>query len=199
MLNQISIRSREKRTQKADTYRVTVSALDHPGGNALIEFALVLPLILMIFVGTIEFSRMFRVKEMMTLASREAAHEAFRECFDTERQLCSGTISKVDACLTYYAQRIDETVKNFLPGVTLTISMYVWDSKTQTADMIGITLDQNKQYTRTDYDQQKVKANFKELLEKQEVIVIGEVYYDFPLFFNAGIIPDLELYDVTIF
>ncbi|MDH3999245.1 MAG: pilus assembly protein, partial [Desulfuromonadales bacterium] len=44
-------------------------------GTALVEFSLVLPLLLMVLFGIIEFSILFYDKAVITNASREAARE----------------------------------------------------------------------------------------------------------------------------
>ena len=51
----------------------------HRGGAAVVEFAIVAPLLLMIVFGIIEFGRMIMVQQILTNASREGARRAIIE------------------------------------------------------------------------------------------------------------------------
>jgi len=58
---------------------VTSSDLRHRGnrdGNALVEFALVLPLLLLVFAGIVDFGFLFQRYEVLTNAVREGARIA---------------------------------------------------------------------------------------------------------------------------
>jgi hypothetical protein len=168
-------------------------------GMALAELAMVLPLLVLIFAGTVEYSRMFSAKEIMALAAREAANKAFRECFDTQQSMCTNSQTRLDACLNYYAGEIFEVVKKVLPSVTLTVSMYTLDQKTGFPNRIGITFDPaNNNSTETRFDSAIVEGNLKQVLQKQNVVVISEVFYDFPVLFRFDFIPKVQLYEAAI-
>lgn len=185
-------------------------------GNAFLEFALVLPWIFIIFAYTVEFTRVFRVKELMSLASREASHLAFRECFDTRRSMCnlgSGD-SKVDLCLNYYGGEITNTVAKSLPDITLSLSLYAFDSTDPldptlgNVELIGYTFDPNvgtlgnRTPTDSRFDETIVNARYRNIIIEQQVLVFAEVYYTFgqdQYLVNAPFLPTLEMYDVTVF
>ena len=46
------------------------------GGNALVEFALVLPLLMLVFAGIVDFGFLFQRYEVITNAAREGARLA---------------------------------------------------------------------------------------------------------------------------
>jgi hypothetical protein len=187
-------------------------------GNAIVEFAIVIPIILGMFLATVEFTRMFRAKEMMALASREAAHIAFRECFESKRSLCNvgGSVDKIDACLDYFSGAIVATVENSLPGVELTVSLYAMDGADPldptlgTIERIGITHKQSNppqigQGTPSDsrFEEPDVNANYRDIMRTHQVMVFAEVFYKYPALIDYqgswSWVPKIEMYDVTVF
>jgi len=75
-------------------------------GAAVVEFAVVAPLIFLLLFGMIEFGRMLMVQQIMTNASREGARRAIIE---------SSTVPEVTAVITDYLQT------NSVSGAALTI------------------------------------------------------------------------------
>lgn len=69
---------------------------DH--GAAAVEFALLLPIILLILVGTIEFGLMMFTQEVLTNASREAARAGIIQAIPKP------TIGEIQAVAINYAQ-----------------------------------------------------------------------------------------------
>ena len=51
-------------------------ARDGERGQALVEFALILPVILLVMVGMLEFARAWNLHQVMTDAAREGARRA---------------------------------------------------------------------------------------------------------------------------
>lgn len=54
-------------------HRLSVVAVSRQRGQGLVEFMLILPVLLLITLGIVEFSRIFAIYSMVTSASREAA------------------------------------------------------------------------------------------------------------------------------
>lgn len=52
------------------------SGTDHPSGQALVEFALVVPIVLLLALGIVEFGRAWNAHQVLTDAAREAARTA---------------------------------------------------------------------------------------------------------------------------
>lgn len=163
-------------------------------GNSLLEFMLVLPIIVLMLVGTVEFSRIFRVREVMSLIAREAANEAFRECFELQNVPCSGaTESATDGCLDLRVQTIMDRIGNSFPNGVLTISMYRWDRITSTVDLIGFaTSAGGPPENATKYSDVNDPGHLgvadhprlRPLIERNTVLFIAEVYGGFPFFFQ---------------
>lgn len=184
------------------------SPLFEEQGHAILELGLILPIIILVFVGTVEFTNFFRYREYMTLVGREAANVAFRECFDRGEQQCGvGELSKIDVCLTKNSQDITKALKGRLPTAGLTLSFWEWDPDAEQAELLGITLDYtSKDPTRSNWSDVRVKKQLKAVMEKHEVIVIAEVFFQFPFFFDnpqgayaKPIMPDLELYHAVVY
>lgn len=176
-------------------------------GHAMLEFALVLPIIILVFVGTVEFTNFFRIREYMTLVGREAGYIAFRECFDLEATSCKGTDNQIDACLSKHAFTITEALGSRLPGAGLSLSFWKWDPVAEQAELLGITLKTTDgKPTKSYYSDTRIELELKSVMETHEVIVISEVFFPFPFIFDdpnakytKKIMPDTELYNVTIF
>lgn len=93
-------------------FRVTGSADE---GQALLEFALVMPLLLILVVGVIEFGRAWNMQQIITDAAREGARKAAIYDPDVTQAM------------------VENTVKNALAGgriqpSTATITTNGWDA-----------------------------------------------------------------------
>ena len=178
-------------------------------GNAIVEFALILPLIIMLFIATVEFTRTFRAKEMMAQASRELAHVVYRECFDSNGALCnlSPANNQTDLCLSYYKDNFTRRIEQHLPGIELSVSMYSYDAASSTVEQVGLSRAMGSAaQSATRFSVPRISAEFRPEIEAQELLVIGEVFYTFqPLFGGVNtsmlsfMVPSFGMYDVTVF
>ncbi|NIV14468.1 MAG: hypothetical protein GWN62_25295, partial [Aliifodinibius sp.] len=69
--------------------------MDGRKGQALVEFALALPLLLLLILGVLEFGRAFKIKLVLENAAREGTHYFIYNRF-TDADL-SGTVDTVVA------------------------------------------------------------------------------------------------------
>ena len=81
-------------------------------GAAAVEFAIILPLIVMLVFGTIEFGLMFYNKQVITNASREAARSAITGATVSEvKQIamdyCNGKLFNLDGSINLSTADID--------------------------------------------------------------------------------------------
>jgi hypothetical protein len=79
--------------------RSTVESSDGRRGQALVELALVLPVVLLLLIGLIEFGRAWNIHQVVTDASREGARQLVLPAVDEDsariivrRALASGAI-----------------------------------------------------------------------------------------------------------
>ena len=62
---------------------MTVAApCDHAGGKALLELALILPLLLTVIFGSAELYRNYQIHQVLSVVGREIGNAAFRSCTD---------------------------------------------------------------------------------------------------------------------
>lgn len=182
-------------------------------GNAILEFAVILPLLFVIIFGTVEFSRLFGVKEFQTLVTREAASIAFRHCFERSTRNCDtsqflgfpnlDTTNTVDACISRFGTEIDNFIATIFPGSTLTISFYSLDEFSRNPVRLGITTRRDSQVvpTRSNYNTINVAdpTGFGLMLDNNEVMVIAEVFFEYRFTLIDLFIPNLELYHVAAY
>ena len=195
-------------------------------GNALVEFALVVPIIVSMLAASIEFGRVFRAREIMSLIAREAGNEAFRECFELQDVPCAGaTSSATDSCLDVRVTTMMNSIGGAFPNGVLTLSLYRWDDVGTKVDLIGFATSaagppQNatKYSDVSDPQHQGIMGHpiLEPLIRRNTVMFIAEVYGGFPFFFQgdrytkvtddmdvgtkpAGFDFQVELYDVAIF
>jgi Flp pilus assembly protein TadG len=84
-------------------------------GQAVLEFALVLPMLLLLIVGALEFGRVYFVKIVLTNAAREGAYYLSFNMDDSQN--CSGSgVDKI--CFLETRQAVMDEANN--SGVTLT-------------------------------------------------------------------------------
>ena len=69
---------------------------NHPG-QSLVEFALVLPLLLMLVIGAMDIGRMFYYKVALTNAAREGANYLAYHPDDDFQELLDGTYEAIEA------------------------------------------------------------------------------------------------------
>ncbi len=117
-----------------------ISAGERPGGDArgsaILELALLLPFMTVLAFGSIEYAKIFRFKELVSVGIVEAGKLAFRNCYDTTQNDCeavidpllTGTASRQETCLTLHAGAINEKLGKYVQSgaLTLSINIYRW-------------------------------------------------------------------------
>ena len=100
-------------------------------GSVLLEFAIVLPLLLVLGFGGIEYARNLNTYQVAVSLSKEIAATAYRQCvFDPTQPptgaLSSGHQSSFDAptCLSNVRDTFTSSVASILPGAKYQIYMY---------------------------------------------------------------------------
>ena len=118
----------------------TIQLFRRDRGQSLVEFALVLPLFILITLGAIEFSRLWMSMNIMTSAAREGARVAAVTAPDASRVQStasgilnaagltnasvslSGPSSSTEVTVTVQAD-FTSTVAGFIPGVPSTLHL----------------------------------------------------------------------------
>lgn len=113
-------------------------------GAALVELAIVTPLILLLCYGAIEVGTLFRVSQSANVLGREAGSLAFRECTDFAEPTATATQLRTEACLNtllFDATRGLQPLADAVYGagtVRLIVSVYRADPVAGTLSRIAI-------------------------------------------------------------
>ena len=89
-------------------------------GNLIVEFAIIVPVILLIAFGALDISRAMRVKQIAQTLSRESASLAYRDC-----SVQPGTTTT--DCLDLVQQRMNTRSGMVLPGSQIVLTLYSYD------------------------------------------------------------------------
>ncbi len=87
-------------------------------GSGMLEFALIVPLMLTLSFGAIEFTRVFSDRQKLSTLSANAADRAFRVCADS---------TTAGSCLDLHAADAGASAALALPGAKITLSVYQRD------------------------------------------------------------------------
>lgn len=93
----------------------TISLQKKTRGQAVLEFALLLPILLLLLIGTLEFGRLFFAKIVITNAAREGAY--YLSMHNADKTNCSGVAPNQICYLTTRQAVMDEANAS---GLTLT-------------------------------------------------------------------------------
>ena len=106
-------------------------------GKVLLELILVIPILLMIPAGVMEFARFIRLDQIAVVYSQETANRAYRQCTDfSEVRRDPSSISPVgifdaaatkratEECLVQVAALTYGSLQDYLPGSEIVISVY---------------------------------------------------------------------------
>lgn len=173
-------------------------------GQALVEFALVMPVLLIYLLGAAEFSNMFMTALRVSNLSREAANIAFRDCSYYSIPLGTSTEERDEAqqrlltCMNEARDRINaytnSLLGNFNSKGTVILSLY------NTADNISSVVKGGSAAANSRYS----IGSFSSLQTNHPIIAAGEVFYQYtPLTPFANLIMGFSvlqnLYEVTIY
>jgi len=98
-------------------------------GVGFIELVLVLPLILALFLGAVEFSRELRVKLKATAVSKQLGDAVFRACWADVRNDTSTPTTTANTCLTSInTAALRVLVDSIVPGAKAILSIWRCES-----------------------------------------------------------------------
>ena len=95
-------------------------------GQSLVEFALLLPIFLLILVGIAEFGRGWMTKNILTGAAREAARAAAAEtqanAYNRAKTIADAILASAGIPLTLQVGNFDDSVDTPVPTVSIIIT-----------------------------------------------------------------------------
>ena len=101
-------------------------------GNALLELALVLPLLLAFFAAGVEFTRALRYYEFASALSRVLASVAFRQCSGRNAQ-------DTGPCLDRLRAPLEAGARQLVAGTQLPIGIYDYDETSGQYRRLGLS------------------------------------------------------------
>ena len=176
-------------------------------GAALIELAIILPILLLLVFGVFEYSRAIHAKNIITNMSREGANLASRT---------SSTVQQIMDAIALTAQPLDMTAKGMIfitevrgQGADPTVprvraqhrwtggsyqpSSRAWSGCSNWAD--GACIENFDELTD---DEAQADLNGLELKDR-EVVFAVEVFYDYQAIITYVINDSVQLYSLAIF
>ncbi len=165
-------------------------------GQAAVELALVLPIVMMVLLGTVELSNMFLISLRVSNMSREVANAAFRDC----AYLPDADQSQ---CLSSTAARIRDEgnllLRDFSGHGTVVASTYAASSNSAVRLVDSQSVGNGKHPTR--YNESRIDAM---LANSYKRLTVGEVFYGYTPITPVGSLfsylkREPVIYEVTIF
>jgi len=168
-------------------------------GNALIEFAIALPLFLIIIFGGFEIAGSLSAVQEANHLSREIAATAYRECaFDgaaSSDETPASSYMNADSCLSEVVARFENDTATLLPNTRFSISLF---------NASGAGVEQSGHAASSGTPTKFSTANFtsntsalnrslKNTLDGHRTVVVSEVYVNrnsmvgsIPVFWNLA-------------
>ena len=166
-------------------------------GVGLLELALILPFVLMVFCAGIEFSRAMSTYSRLNMLVREVARAGYSEC----AQIASPDYeismnAEVLTCLTNVVTATANVPEEILPGVKIAVSMYKWDplyvsvdphmppyERTRPIAKFSLPADFTGRFSESSFQpgppQPGPRSSRNALLENEKTLVYGEVEYSY--------------------
>jgi Flp pilus assembly pilin Flp len=109
-------------------------------GATMIEFAMIIPVIMLVLVGSLEFTRMLRVYHLAASLSREVANIAMRQCMRAQ------DAATLQACLTddivdgrpNAVKQLQQYGEQLLPGTEVLITVYKYETSDDVTPGAGL-------------------------------------------------------------
>ena len=154
-------------------------------GVAMIELALMLPFLVLLFFGGTEFVRVLQAKQNLAAIVREGANSVFRECLELE---------KPDPCMLDVYSRIDASANVILPTAGVRLSLFVLNTTSGTVTLHtqgGIV----SKYSVAGFN--VAGSDLETLLAAEERVAVAEARFTFDQI--IPVFPNTEFYDAAIF
>ena len=118
--------------------KLSLKKIKSENGQSVVEFALVIPLLLIIILGILEFGWILNAQITLTSAARESARAAAVSTVDKENRAFNAAVAAVDASgitLTHDADHFGYSVEE---DITNNVSNVVIDITGDVAPLIGL-------------------------------------------------------------
>ncbi len=169
----------------------TFEALSNSQGHALLELAIVLPLLWTLMVAGVEFGRALNRYQVALSLSQQITRSAYRECIVDAGDFASSQLKDAgkhnplfepNTCLARIRDSFSASVTNIAPDAEFFISMYRNQSDTVTRDGFVFFQGAAPRYnTKLNEDQFRTigaqgSGDLGRALKDYEILIIAEIY-----------------------
>ena len=163
-------------------------------GVAMLEFAIILPILLLIFFAATDLYRVFSAHQFMSVLSREAGNVAFRECTEEPSGL------KTNQCLERFANEVFNnalSAGSSMRSARIQLKVFRYNAGANPTPTGSYLLGGSAPWAVSNITAAEVR-NFKSYVEAKPVTVTAEVFYHVePMLFLPLVSGDLL--ETTIF
>ena len=154
-------------------------------GVAMIELALMLPFLILLFFGATEFVRVLQTKQNLSAIVREGATSVFRECLELDNP---------DPCLDSVYSRIQAAADAIQPGSSIKLSLYVMAEAPATTISVFTRGPLASLYNAADFAS---GGSLNDVISDERRLAIAEASFTLDLIIPVFSNP--EFYDAAIF
>ncbi len=172
-------------------------------GAAMMELALVLPVLLVIFFASFELTRILQIRTTMSMFSHNAANLVFSDCLELDTLTAGGgQAPHIQDCVRDKVQQLAQQITLIAPGLSLVVSVYIhtpgggvveYGRYTEPSPLPPSVFQ--SQYSVAGGP--GVNENFPEFFEQLGKVVIAEVGFRYVPIVYVPL--SLQLYDVAIY
>ncbi len=189
-------------------------------GSAMIECALVLPVILLIIFGGFELANGLSAIQAANFLSREVAVVAYRDCaFDNSSATATTPATSylnAETCLNAVVTKYQNETAPIMPDTNFALSLYTISGSVVTRTAGVESGGVSSRYTTTNFNSSADALNqaFTATLNQHRIVVVSEVFVpresvrgSIPRFWNysfftgavGGFLPDGPIHAATVF
>ncbi len=151
----------------------------------MIELALMLPFLVLLFFGATEFVRVLQTKQNLSAIVREGANSVFRECLELDAP---------DQCMDSVYSRIQAAADAIQPGSTIKLTLFVKADPPSTTITSFTRGPLASNYSNADFAS---GAALEDILTDQRRLAVAEAAFTLdPI---IPIIPNPEFTDAAMF
>ena len=144
-------------------------------GNAILELALVLPVIAAIALGGLEYSRALKWMQISATLSRESASIAYRDCSMMRDDANILGPQYLTICLQRVRSTVAQQVQESAPNAMIILSLYDFDGVIEQEALVGGNATFSSKYDPVSMNND-INGHLSQTVVENDFIVISEVY-----------------------
>lgn len=165
-------------------------------GAVLFELAIAMFFLIILFLGSSEYSRALQMQQTMSVFTREAANATFRDCLELDAPA---------KCVTEVYDRIYGVAAQALPSIRLLVSVYSFDPAKTAGTELKLVTSYGTPGTSTRLTEAAIRdlhlvKVYQVAIKKEVKFVVAETFSAFqPIMAPNFATKFTEFYDVNIY